>query len=130
MSASIGWSERRVGGVVVIALQRGLKGGVESALKDHIETLVRQGYRQILIDLEQLPYVDSTELGRLIRSHIAVRQAGGRVRLCNLSDRMRHLMEITRLDTVLELYGSMEEALAAIRSSQGSGTAGEGVGTG
>ncbi len=72
--------------------------------------------RQILIDMTRLPYVDSTELGRLIRCHLAVRQAGGRVRLCCLSDRMMTLVRVMRLDTVFDIYPSVGEAIAAIHS--------------
>ena len=59
--------------------------------------------------------MDSIELGRLIRCHLSVRQAGGCVRLCNLSEKVRMRMKMTRLDTVLKLYGSEEEALEGIR---------------
>ena len=45
-----------------------------------------------------------------------MRQAGGRVRLCNLSEKVRTLMKMTRLDTVLDLYATEEEALASIRA--------------
>lgn len=114
MTGSLQWQEERVGGVVVIALERSLKGGVDAALKERIDTLVRQGNLQIVIDLERVPYVDSTELGRLMRSHLSVRKAGGRVRLCNLSERMRLLLRMTHLDTVFELYDSQEAALSAI----------------
>src|SRR5881397_3401841 len=107
--------ERNVDGVVILSLERGLKGMGEATLKERLDELVRAGHIQILIDLGGLPYVDSTELGRLIRCHLSVRQAGGRVRLCNLSEKVRMRMRMTRLDTVLELYGSEEEALEGIR---------------
>jgi anti-sigma B factor antagonist len=107
--------ERNVDGVVILSLERGLKGMGEATLKERLDELVRAGHLQILVDLGGLPYVDSTELGRLIRCHLSVRQAGGRVRLCNLSEKVRMLMKMTRLDTVLELYGSEEEALEGIR---------------
>jgi anti-sigma B factor antagonist len=116
MTGSLQWEEERVGQVVVIALERSLKGGVEAALKERIDTLVRQGSLQVVIDLERVPYVDSTELGRLMRCHLSVRKAGGRVRLCNLSERMRLLLRMTHLDTVFELYDSQEAALSAISS--------------
>ena len=102
-------------GVVILSLERGLKGLGEAALKERLDELVRAGHMQILIDLGGLPNVLSTELGRLIRCHLSVRQAGGRVRLCNLSEKVRMYMKMTRLDTVLELYGSEEEALEGIR---------------
>jgi anti-anti-sigma factor len=119
MPGSVRWREQEVEGVIVISLDQGLKGGVEAALKEHIDDLVRQGHLQILIDLQRLPYVDSTELGRLIRCHLAVRQAGGRVRLCALSAKMMTVMRVSRLDTVLDLYASVDDALAAIRGERG-----------
>jgi len=108
--------ERNVGGVIVLSVERGLKGEGEASLKERLDELVHQGHLQILVDLAKLPYMDSTDLGRLIRCHISVRQAGGRVRLCNLSEKVRTLMKMTRLDTVLDLYATEEEALASIRT--------------
>src|SRR5207237_733452 len=72
--------ERIVDGVVILSLERGLKGLGEAALKERLDELVRAGHTQILIDLGGLPNEPSTELGRLIRCHLSVRQAGGRVR--------------------------------------------------
>lgn len=114
MTGSLQWQEKRVGDAVVIALERSLRGGGDAALKERIDALVRQGSLLIVIDLERVPYVDSTELGRLMRSHLSVRKAGGRVRLCNLSERMRLLLRMTHLDTVFELYDSQEAALSAL----------------
>jgi anti-sigma B factor antagonist len=114
--------ERNVEGVVILSVQRNLKGEGETSLRERIDELMRNGQRQILIDLKSLPNMDSTELGRLIRCHLAVRQEGGRVRLCNLSEKIRTLMKLTRLDTVLDLYDSEEDALSQIRHASLSGT--------
>ncbi len=107
--------ERDVDGIMVLAISRDLKGPAELTLKERIDSLVKDGHRQILVDLKGLPYLDSTGLGRLIRAHISVRQAGGRVRLCNVSRRVMDLLRLSRLDTVLDIYPSEEEALAAVR---------------
>ncbi len=112
--------ERVADGVVVIYLGTILRGGGDYLLKDRLDALVRCGHREVLVNLKDLPYVDSTELGRLIRAHLSVRQAGGRVRLCNLSERTMTLMKMTRLDSVLDIYGTEEEALATIRGGSGS----------
>lgn len=74
--------------MIILSIEKDLKGEGEAALRERLDQLVRQGHLQILIDLRHVPHVDSSELGRLIRAHISVRQAGGRVRLCNLSDRV------------------------------------------
>ena len=114
MSAN-NFQERNIDGVTILSVQRMLKGTLESLLKERIAELVQQGRLQIVVDLKQVPYMDSSDIGRLIRAHLSVRQAGGRVRLCNLSGRVLDVLKMTRLHTVLELYQTEEEALASMR---------------
>ncbi len=110
--------ERIEDGIVVMYVERALKGPGEVTLRERLDELARKGSLDVVVNLQHLPYVDSTELGRLIRAHISVRQAGGHVRLCNLSERVVTLLKLSRLDTVLEIYGTEEEALAQIRRNR------------
>jgi anti-anti-sigma factor len=107
--------ERIVEGVTIVYVERGLKGPCEATLRDRLDALVRQGHLDVLVNLQRMPYVDSAELGRLIRAHLSVRQAGGRVKLCGISDKVMSLLQLTRLDTVLDLYRTEEEALESLR---------------
>ena len=91
-----------------------MKGELESLLKDRIDELVRAGSVTIVVDLKHVPYINSHDIGRIIRAHLSVRQAGGRVRLCNLSEKVLSVLKMTRLDTVLELYATEGEALACL----------------
>ncbi len=108
------YQERNINGITILTVKRGLKGAVETRLKDRIDDLVREGCLRIVINLQQVPYVDSSDIGRIIRAHLSARQAGARVKLCNLSDRVRAIMKMTRLDTVMEIYESEEEAMASL----------------
>jgi anti-sigma B factor antagonist len=110
--------ERDIGGVTILAVDRRLKGSLEWLLKERIDELVRKGRLQIVVDLKQVPYVDSSEIGRLIRAHISVRRAGGRVRLCNLSEKVSAVLRMSKLDTVLDLYETEEEALGSLLESE------------
>ena len=113
-STGSGFRERRVGDAYILTVFGGLKGAGELALRNRLDELARYKDLQVLIDLRELPYMDSTELGRLIRCHISVRQAGGRVRICNISDRVMHLMRLTHMDRVFDLYSTEEEALSTM----------------
>ncbi len=115
MPAERVFEERIVDGVIVICPERGLKGEAEYLLKERIDALVHEGRLEILIDMKRMPRIDSSELGRLIRSHISARHAGGKVRLCGISDKVMILMKMTRLDTVLDLHVTEEDALRCIR---------------
>ncbi len=110
--------ERKSGKVVVLSVERSLKGDCEAALKDRLDALVREGHLDIVVDLKACAYLDSSEIGRLIRCHLSVRKAGGRVRLCNLSPKILSLMKMTRLDTVMDLFATEEQALASIDGGQ------------
>jgi anti-anti-sigma factor len=118
MSGPLVFDERLVDGVVILSVSKGLKGPGEEALKQRLDGLVGQGFLRILVDLREVPYLDSTDLGRLIRCHAAVRRAGGRVRLFNASEKVRALMKMTRLDTVMELYDGEADALASLRPDE------------
>ena len=108
------FQERNVGGITILTVERGLKGKLETLLKERVDELVMEGSIQIVVNLKQVPYIDSSDIGRLIRSHLSVRQAGGRVRLCNLSDRVLAVLKMMKLDTILDLYPTEELALASI----------------
>ncbi len=110
--------ERNVDGITILTVAHGLKGAVETHLKDRIDDLVREGCLQIVIELKQVPYCDSSDIGRIIRAHLSARQAGARVRLCNLSQRVRAIMKMTRLDTVLEIYDNEESAMASLQPAK------------
>ena len=110
--------ERIIDGIAIVSVTNSLKGNTEETLRRHLDALVRRGFDRVLIDLKEVPYLDSSDLGRLIRCHIAIRQAGGRVRLCNLAPRVASVMKMTRLDTVLDIYDTEEEALESMRKQE------------
>ena len=119
------FQERNVGGVTILTVERSLKGQLESLLKERVDELVLEGNIQIIVNLRKVPYIDSSDIGRLIRSHLSVRQAGGRVRLCHLSDRVLTVLKMMKLDTVLDLYPTEELALASIQGEERNDPAGQ-----
>ena len=119
------FQERNINGVTILTVERGLKGKLEKLLKERVDELVLEGSLQIIVNLKQVPYIDSSDIGRLIRSHLSVRQAGGRVRLCNLSDRVLTVLKMMKLDTVLDLYQTEELALASIHGESQKDLAGQ-----
>jgi anti-sigma B factor antagonist len=101
--------ERHVGPTVVLDLSGPLVGG--NLLKDKVNSLVFQGHRQILLNLGDVSYVDSSGLGELIASHTTVSRPGGQIKLVNLTRRVHDLLTITKLVTVFESFDVEAEAL-------------------
>ncbi len=110
--------EREIDGVAVLSIERDLMPPDECPLRDRVDALVELGRLDVLIDLRHCPDMDSSDIGRLIRAHHSVRRAGGRVRLFGVETRVATLLEMTRLNTVLDVHPTEEAALAAVRGTE------------
>ncbi len=104
--------ERHIGDAVVLDLdgRLTLDGGSER-LKDKINSLLYQGTRQLLINLEDITYIDSGGLGQLVAISIAVSRQGWILKLFNLGRQSRDLLAMTKLLMVFDTYESEEDAL-------------------
>jgi anti-sigma B factor antagonist len=104
--------ERTVGPVVVLDMAgRLVAGESQGHLKDKINSLTMQGRLQVLLNLAEVSYIDSTGLGELIASYSTVTRNKGQIKLLNLTTKVQDLLAICRLSTVFETFDSEEEAL-------------------
>ena len=79
---------------------------VENLVKD----LVRQNKKKVIFDMAGGVYVDSTGVGTIAYSFAMMARAGGALRVAACTDRVKNLMKITRLDSVLAFYPSVAAA--------------------
>ena len=80
-------------------------------LRDSIREALAGDQKNILLNLAEVSYIDSSGLGQLISSYAAVASRGGQMKLLNLQKRVNDLMQITKLVTVFETYSNEEAAL-------------------
>ena len=73
--------------------------------------MVEAGHNKLLIDLTEVPYVDSAGLGELVRTYTAVNRSGGQLKLLGLAKRIKDVLALTKLLTVFEIFETEEEAL-------------------
>jgi anti-sigma B factor antagonist len=104
--------ERTVGDVVVLDLHgKILIGEGDDALRDAVNRLADAGKSKILLNLADVPYVDSAGLGEIVRTYTTVSKKGGKLKLLNLTAKIRDLLAITKLLTVFETYDSEADAV-------------------
>ncbi len=104
--------ERTLQDVVVLDLTGKLTiGEGDELLKERISNLIQQGHRNLLLNLEGVPYVDSAGLGEIVRTYTTVSRQGGKLKLVNLTKRITDLLAITKLLTVFETYEAEDEAV-------------------
>ena len=84
--------ERVVGDVTILDLTGKITlGEGDELLKDKINSLLNQGHRKILLNLEGVPYIDSAGLGEIVRTYTTVSRQGGKLKLLNLTKRIEDL---------------------------------------
>jgi anti-sigma B factor antagonist len=106
--------ERVVNDVTILDLKgRITLGEGDEVLKDKINSLILQNRKRILLNLADVPYIDSAGLGEIVRTYTTVSRQGGQLKLVNLTKRITDLLSITKLLTVFETFESESDALAS-----------------
>ena len=101
-------------GVAVLSLGGKLMGGPDAdQVRGTIKECLDDGNKDILIDLGDVSWINSTGLGILIASHVTVTNASGNLKLSRVSKRITQIFMVTKLHTVFETFESEKEALAS-----------------
>lgn len=104
--------ERQVGEVMILNLKGKVTlGEGDEVLKDKINSLILQNKKRILLNLADVPYIDSAGLGEIVRTYTTVSRQGGQLKLVNLTKRITDLLMITKLLTVFETFDVEQDAL-------------------
>ena len=108
--------ERAVEGVTILDLQgKMLIGEGDELLREKINSLVENGPQKIVLNLENVPYVDSAGLGEIVRCYTKVSRKNGELKLLHLTKRIRDLLSITKLLTVFDTYETESEAVSSFK---------------
>ena len=104
--------EREREGIVILDLKgRLIVGEPVSDLREKVREMVSAGKLNIVLNLQNLEYIDSTGLGGLVISYTTVKKAGGALKILNLSQRNVELLVLTKLTTVFEIFDEEQDAV-------------------
>ena len=105
-------SERKVGNITVVDVSGKMVASDNAGrLKDKITSLVFQGEKQIVVNLSNVTYVDSSGLGELVACHGTALKGGGEVKLAGSANKIKDLLVMTRLITVFDTHDNEDAAL-------------------
>jgi len=111
--------ERNSGEVTILDLKGKITlGEGDVLLRDKVNSLLSQGRRKLLLNLEGVPYIDSAGLGEIVRTYTTASRQGGSLKLLNLTKRIQDLLSITKLLTVFDTFDSESEALRSLTSAR------------
>jgi anti-anti-sigma factor len=100
-----------VGRRVVLSPEQGLvAGGPAEEFEQRIQTLFREGHHDLLVDLRQVPRIDSRGVRALVRGHTTAQRLGATFRLACPGPHIRSILEVSRLDNIFTIYDTFDEA--------------------
>jgi anti-sigma B factor antagonist len=108
--------DREVDGVTIVTAEGRLTlSDSNGALKNAINALVEAGRARFVLNLEAVPYVDSSGLGEIASAHVTVSRTGGQILLAAVNARVMEALTITKLTRVLSAAPDEKTAVARLQ---------------
>ena len=82
----------------------------DQLLKNKVKSLVNQGQKRIVLNLAEVPFIDSSGLGEIVRIHLTVSRQGGSLTLQNPTKRITDLLSMTNLLPIFNIDGTADDA--------------------
>jgi anti-sigma B factor antagonist len=114
-------AEAQVGDVTILRLtgRLELEEG-DLVFRDYVNRLIADGRVKIVLDLKDVTRIDSAGIGMLVSKYLSTRNRGGTIKLVKLTRRSDHLMDITRLATVFEIFDDEADAVRSFSDTTSS----------
>jgi len=111
----LGLVEREVDGWTVLAVSGEIDIATAPSLRERLHHLLADDKHRLIVDLDDVGFLDSTALGVLVGALKRARTDGGEVRIVCSQPRVRKVFEITRLDNAFDLFDAIDEAVRGAR---------------
>ena len=109
-------ASREVDGVVVLDLSGRITLGEGSVqLRDAIRALIGQGKKNVLLNMGEVNYIDSSGLGELVSAYTTAKNQQAEVKLLNLTRKVHDLLQLTKLYTVFDIKDDEASAIASFK---------------
>lgn len=86
------------------------------ALRVELQTLVHDGKKKLVLDMNNIEYIVSAGLGTLIEAHLNAKSQGASLKFCHLRSKLQEVLQITRLVTVFQVCNTEAVAVASFSS--------------
>lgn len=108
--------KRRNGDVTIFDLKgKILFGDGIDELRQSVNASIKENEKHLILNFAEVPYLDSTGLGEVVRSYTTLKKEGGTVKITNLTNKVKDLMMVTKLITVFETFEDENEAVKSFK---------------
>jgi anti-sigma B factor antagonist len=102
------------GNVMILELSGKIMGGPDfDKFKEEIAKMIEGGFKNVILDMSGVPWINSTGLGILITGYHSIKAAEGTMKICNVKERVLSIFYISQLENIFDVYETLDQALAA-----------------
>lgn len=106
--------KRQEGEIMVLELSGKIMGGDDFDLfNNSIKDLVSEGFVDIVLNLKGVKWINSTGLGLMVSAYTSLVKQGGRMKVCEVSDRIDNILHVTQLELIFETFDKEADAMAS-----------------
>ncbi|MBX7170919.1 MAG: STAS domain-containing protein [Pyrinomonadaceae bacterium] len=110
-------SERYKNDVTILDLTGNICLGESNVkFRSTLRLLDQEGKNNILLNLADVAYLDSSGLGELVAGYLSTKKNGGQIKLLNLNSRIREIMVMTKLLTMFDVFEDEEQAIDSFQN--------------
>lgn len=114
--AEVRISTRRADDVMILDVEgRLVLGAATESLSNSLQEAIAKGARRLLLNMKGVVQVDTTGISTIVRAFVSIERAGGRLGLFHVTERVRQVLDLTRLLNVIPSFTDEADALAKIR---------------
>jgi anti-anti-sigma factor len=110
--------QRQVKGATVVDLSGDGIGSEPSPLRALITSILANGHRYLILNLEHLEKIDSTCIAEIVASYKATLAAGGVMTIAAANTHVRRVLQVTRVDSFITMFDSEAEAIASVEVAE------------
>ena len=109
-------TDRDVSGVTVLEIEGRIVLGEESnAFREKVKSLLAAGKKKVVLNMATVSYIDSAGLGTLVATFHSARSQGATLKLANLGQKFKEVLQVTKLMTVFDTYENEALAVSSFR---------------
>jgi len=113
------YSEKNIDGLPVFELEGKIMGGSEcDDLCHRMMDVIATGQSNLVVDFEKVRWMNSAGIGMMIQCVTRLRRDGGDLHFLGVHDKVGYYFRITKLDTVLKIYNSIDEVLSQVQPTK------------
>lgn len=104
-------SEEKLNDIVICNTEGEININTSPELRKAFDGFIRDNLKKVLIDFSNVSYIDSSGLATLIELLQRLNKIGGKLNICNVSEKIKNIFEVTKLHKLFKIFESRDEAL-------------------